>query len=301
MTYLDPRKVFSRLPEITGLPLTLHRNEYRGACYLDGSPSKRKDKTIAHIHKGAILILEQGGECLSLPSWLVTYGGASDWKHAFQIIEGDYRSTNWRKWTPPRPVKHYKPNYVPCETMRDSLSQTQNRHNNVFYHWLCGIHPTEQINAVFKAYNVATEGKNVATFWYVDKLGRICRDKNIRYTENGKRDRKAQYGIWSRFKVGDGYTGKCAFGSHLIDGSRPVACVESEKTALICALSLPQFQWVAVGGKSNIEVIDRSWLLYPDYDAVEAWEKLGNVVRWWEQYDGVSGNDDLGDVIIKMR
>jgi hypothetical protein len=40
---------------------------------------------------------------------------------------------------------------------------------------------------------------------------------------------------------------QCFFGEQLIDKSKPVAIVESEKTAVIASGYLPQFIWLAAG------------------------------------------------------
>lgn len=46
---------------------------------------------------------------------------------------------------------------------------------------------------------------------------------------------------------------QCFFGEHLInkDKTKPIALVESEKTALIASYYLPQFLWIASGGKNG--------------------------------------------------
>jgi hypothetical protein len=45
------------------------------------------------------------------------------------------------------------------------------------------------------------------------------------------------------------------FGEHLLrDRYKPIALVESEKTAIIASVYLPQFIWVAVGGMQNLNI-----------------------------------------------
>ena len=57
-----------------------------------------------------------------------------------------------------------------------------------------------------------------------------------------------------------------------------VALVESEKTAVICSLLLPEYIWLATGGKSQFN--DRLMVLkgrkvtaFPDIDVYEEWRK----------------------------
>jgi hypothetical protein len=71
---------------------------------------------------------------------------------------------------------------------------------------------------------------------------------------------------------------QCLFGEHLLrDKNKPIALVESEKTAIIASVYLPQFIWVAVGGKQNLNINmirvlkGRTVVLFPDLNAVEKW------------------------------
>lgn len=57
-----------------------------------------------------------------------------------------------------------------------------------------------------------------------------------------------------------------------------VALVESEKTAVICSLLLPEYIWLATGGKSQFN--DRLMVLkgrkvtaFPDIDGYDEWRK----------------------------
>ena len=71
---------------------------------------------------------------------------------------------------------------------------------------------------------------------------------------------------------------QCLFGEHLLPlhPDKPVALVESEKTAVICAGLMPNYLWLATGGKSSIN--DRLMVLYgrkviafPDIDGFQEW------------------------------
>jgi hypothetical protein len=71
---------------------------------------------------------------------------------------------------------------------------------------------------------------------------------------------------------------QCLFGEHLlIDKTKPVAIVESEKTAVIASVYLPQFIWVAVGSLTNLNaekcsiLQGRTVTLFPDLNGFEKW------------------------------
>ena len=73
---------------------------------------------------------------------------------------------------------------------------------------------------------------------------------------------------------------QCFFGEHLIRTAEKIAIVESEKTAMIASLYLPQFVWVATGGKNGCRwdsfavfqaLRGKSAILYPDLACFEIW------------------------------
>ena len=71
---------------------------------------------------------------------------------------------------------------------------------------------------------------------------------------------------------------QCLFGEHLLPlfPEKPVALVESEKTAIICAGLIPKFIWLATGGKSQLNarlnvLKGRSITAFPDIDGYETW------------------------------
>lgn len=71
---------------------------------------------------------------------------------------------------------------------------------------------------------------------------------------------------------------QCLFGEHLLQRypCKTVALVESEKTAVICAGLLPEYVWLATGGKNNLgKKLDclayRKVVVYPDVDAYDYW------------------------------
>ena len=72
---------------------------------------------------------------------------------------------------------------------------------------------------------------------------------------------------------------QCLFGEHLLKRfpSREVRIVEAEKTAVICAGFMPQFVWMATGGKSQLNArLDvlrgRRATLFPDVDGYTLWK-----------------------------
>ncbi len=78
---------------------------------------------------------------------------------------------------------------------------------------------------------------------------------------------------------------QCFFGEHLINQfkSKPIAIVESEKSAIICAYFLPEYVWLSAGninGLSNekFKVLSgRKVVLFPDLGkANDIWQQKAN-------------------------
>lgn len=108
----------------------------------------------------------------------------------------------------------------------------------------------------------------------------------------------------------------CNFGDHLLP-SRPAAnvcIVESEKTAMICAIAYPDDVWVATGSQANLTAArcepyrGRTIVLYPDRDAQADWESraqvladLGHIVRVDTTTATTEGDehDDIADLILR--
>ena len=71
---------------------------------------------------------------------------------------------------------------------------------------------------------------------------------------------------------------QCLFGEHLLPQhpDKTIALVESEKTAIICAALMPQYLWLATGGKSQFNnrltvLKGRKIIAFPDIDAYHDW------------------------------
>ena len=80
---------------------------------------------------------------------------------------------------------------------------------------------------------------------------------------------------------------QCLFGEHLLNTSAtaPVMLVESEKTTIIMSHFIPDYIWLATGGKNgcfNSEAIqvlrDRDVTLVPDLGATDQWKEKAQML-----------------------
>lgn len=291
---------FQAIPAITGLPVQLSRGKWYGACYIDGSPHDRWNKTVIYLVKDGIRILEQGGDNLSLSRWLVEYGDCGDYAAAFARIRagsgGVPLTGNARTWVEPT-LK-----YVDAKECGSSAGECNLK---LFLIDKFGLSRTAE---VWSRYGVGSKilrtGDMATVFWYVDEQGRCCHDKVMLYGLDGRRNK--EYGGGRKYKVGDGFRGKTYFGSHLLGAHKgKVFLVESEKSALALACNDTRGDlFLATGGASMLREVRSDWRLYSDFDtAGMCWMDRypSQCVRWWERYSDAEKGMDIADVILREK
>ncbi|WP_289873713.1 DUF6371 domain-containing protein, partial [uncultured Duncaniella sp.] len=129
-------------------------------------------------------------------------------------------------------------------------------------------------------------------FWQTDVNGDTRTGKVMLYNaDNGKRIKEPfNHVTWvhSLLKMPDFNLCQCFFGEHLLPMNRgkPVAIVESEKTALVAAYYLPEYVWMATGGKNGCFNADAllvlrgcQVILYPDIGATNQWRQKLSLLR----------------------
>lgn len=225
----------------------------------------------------------------------------------------------------PAPVA--PPTFIPMasiEAAEAGLNQTQ------LYAYLCRVFAPADVDAVCKAYHVgATKEFGIyplqTAFPYINAAGACMDVKLMRFKPDGRRY-KDGYGVnWEIAKMQKENPDTtrapwCLFGEHLIpaDLTAPIGIVESEKTALICALSMPQCIWVATGGESNLKpkrltaALGHPLLIIPDRDGIPAWrEAIKNLqaaghreiyftqYAEWIESNAVGEKDDIADILLR--
>ena len=183
----------------------------------------------------------------------------------------------------PRPViLQSKPvSFIPFEVFKASLKAHEANH---FAQFLINLFGVEVASQLVSRYFIATSKHwNGATvFWQIDTHGKVRTGKIMLYNPTtGKRIKEPfNYINWAHkaLKQSEFELRQCLFGEHLlIDKTKPVAIVESEKTAVIASVYLPQFIWVAVGSLTNLNaekcgiLKGRTVILFPDLNGFEKW------------------------------
>jgi hypothetical protein len=193
-------------------------------------------------------------------------------------------NTSQPKAYKPQPVtpKLKSVSFIPVEVFKASLKGYETNH---FLKFLICKFGVDRSSELISRYFIGTsEYWNGATvFWQIDIRGRIRTGKIMLYNpDTGKRVKELGlpvYWVHKALKLPDFQLKQCLFGEHLlIDKTKPIAIVESEKTAVIASVYLPGFIWLAVGSLTNLQaekcnvLRGRNIILFPDLNCYDKWK-----------------------------
>ena len=182
----------------------------------------------------------------------------------------------------------------------------RNYQDNGLAGYLFSIIEQSEVETALKRYFVGTWTNKDTVFWQIDSLNRVRTGKLIDYCPYSGKRRKSEFSApnWVHSelkrepeydkplsfatikaqelfgKLAEDFTENiCFFGEHLLGENitKPLAIVESEKTAVIASIFQPNFIWLAIGGKSYLKqerlrkLAGRSITLFPDADAFHEW------------------------------
>ena len=200
-------------------------------------------------------------------------------KCGYHLTPSEYFKDKGINYTPtiyvqPKPLP--PTDYIPEEMMLKSLKTENN-----FIQFLTKYFPLIDVANTIDKYRIgdAKEGKII--YWQIDQENRIRTGKIMLYNpETGKRVKNVAGSFdWVHRHVKSPYQlEQCLYGLHLVKKSTtPIAVVESEKSAIIASLTIPEYTWVATGGKQNYrllaDLIGYDATLFPDLGAYQDWSK----------------------------
>jgi hypothetical protein len=215
-------------------------------------------------------------------------------KQYFDANRTSFDAPNQKKYPKVKPsiVIKKSSSFIPVELFKGSLN---NYTENNFVKFLFELFGKEITTKIIEKYYIGTskhwEGATI--FWQIDISGKIRTGKIIQYKiipfersiiekdcKRVKTNTPPIYWVHSALKVQNFNLQQCFFGEHLLktDLQKPVAIVESEKTAIIASVYIPEFIWLAVGGLNNLNIEKctalkgRNILLFPDLRGFEKWE-----------------------------
>ena len=163
---------------------------------------------------------------------------------------------------------------------------------NPLYRYFTKVMGKENVDKLFSLYRVGTSRRwgGATVFWQIDRNSNVRAGKIMGYDAVTGHRIKEPFNqvswVHSVRRVQDFRMKQCLFGEHLLSdtsaamSAKPVAIVESEKTALVAALFIPDFIWLATGGMHgcfNSEAMQvlrgREVVLFPDLKATEEWRR----------------------------
>lgn len=162
---------------------------------------------------------------------------------------------------------------------------------NVFLRYVAALFNWDVAKAAAAKYNIGTFGK-FTIFWQKDMYGRYRTGKAIAYEAGGHRSKSIP--AWYVHKKASGNDNfnlvQVFFGEHLLaDSTKPVALVESEKTAVLMSIIRPDYTWLAAGGSEMLNTyrlsrLPRLDIIYPDN---------GQRIKWTAKTAYMHPNVDL--------
>ncbi len=173
--------------------------------------------------------------------------------------------------------------YIDRSIFLNSLQSPHYAKNN-FVNYLVKTFGIETATGLIEQYYIGNSNKwpGATIFWQIDIHGKIRTGKIMLYNpDTGKRIREPRdYVSWEhvgRIKPGEEIK-QCFFGEHLLrDNNKPVAIVESEKTAIVASAYNPDYIWLAAGSKDGLTeekclaLKGRDVTLFPDLKGYNDW------------------------------
>lgn len=170
--------------------------------------------------------------------------------------------------------------------MKKSLTGYENNH---FVSYLISLFGDKITKELIAKYFIGTSKlwDGATIFWQIDTKEKIKAGKVMLYNpETGKRIKQPFNHIqWiHKLTKQEGELKQCFFGEHLLrNNNKPIAIVESEKTAVIASAYFPDFIWLACGGLSMLNyekclaLKDRQVILYPDLNGFDKWKEKADL------------------------
>lgn len=229
---------------------------------------------------------------------------------------GYQRYPDGERYTVAEPMKIQPRERLECAT--DDLHIST---DSSLFEWAVGLLELNDAVLAWSNYNVGCIGGRVI-WWQIDREGVVRTGKVMAYRQDGHRDKSDQWGVtWAHkhpqlkhlFKGEE--LQQCLFGEHLLTSNpnKPVALVESEKTAVVMSRFMPEYVWLATGGSQGIKsnerlapLVGRKVLLIPDNGQYYAWKRAADQYGWdiWsglECDEPFEGADILDIIELTMK
>lgn len=201
-----------------------------------------------------------------------------------------------------------KTDYIENETL---YKYFERKNTSNFYTWLLTKFSKKEVVQAEYDYLLSSKGAAVI-FWQVDQLERVRSGKIMEYNQaTGKRSKNIDWIHKQPFNLK-----QCLFGLHLSkeDRIKPIAIVESEKTAIIMSIKEPSLIWMACGSLNGFKLEYlaplrlRKILGFPDKGCFDNWNEVAKnlnekgfditISDILENNTNANLGDDIADLVI---
>lgn len=171
---------------------------------------------------------------------------------------------------------------------------SNNKQESNFITYLSKHFNREDVLRVAKKYHIGITNywHGATVFWQIDNLNNIRGGKIMQYNGvTGKRKKEPfNHVSWvhKQLKLNNFVLQQCLFGLHLVNTiseGDTICIVESEKTAIIMSIVLPNYIWLATGSKSGFkkELLEplRNFdiIAYPDKTEFKKWNETSLILN----------------------
>jgi hypothetical protein len=189
-----------------------------------------------------------------------------------------------------QPVEDKKITCMDINTVEATIGQYG---DNTFVQGLIDVFGQKDVMRSVDMYKLGTleDQSDKIIFWQFDKQLSCRGGKVISYNrETLKRDKEITW-MHTVLRMQDFNLSQCLFGEHLIRTSHDhVIVVESEKSAIVGSIVLPDYVWVATGGKSSgvkeklVTLKGYTVTLIPDIDAIGEWKQIIQTIKDFKSF-----------------
>ncbi len=220
---------------------------------------------------------------------------------------------------------NYTPPPIPQSFHNYNLVSKSNSHfkENNFVQYLYNIFSNEKVKNVIDKYKIGTSkhwtGSTI--FWQIDNQNNVHHGKVMLYNINDGKRAKNNEGkgyissVRSVLKLNDFNLKQCLFGLHLVNNeTKYIAVVESEKTAIVMSIIMPEYIWLSTGSLTgfkyeNLQPIRKyNIVAFPDKDCFNTWQTKANELKKYGFKINVSDvlensnlpkGSDIADIVLQ--
>lgn len=185
-----------------------------------------------------------------------------------------------------KPIESCQPSFIPQEFVHRSMIASADNH---FFTFIKNRFGNDTLTQIRKRFFIGSSKHwpGATIFWQIDEQLNARTGHVMLYNpSSGKRVKEPfPHVTWAHSLLKnqlqiDFQLDQCLFGEHQVKHSisKEVVIVESEKTAIIASIYLPEYTWMASGGLSMLSakrlnaIKNHPIILYPDLRALDKWE-----------------------------